>query len=113
MCAKLRVNKAIGENMKFRRGSSLVFAAVMIAASAGLVSLGGSAANAGAASAKKSPYIVGTMYPLTGAGLNEPVWLAGAVAAAAGVNRRGGFNGHPIKPDIKLTDRLHPGRSRT
>jgi ABC-type branched-subunit amino acid transport system substrate-binding protein len=83
--------------MKFRRGSSLVFAAVMIAASAGLVSLGGSAANAGAASAKKSPYIVGTMYPLTGAGLNEPVWLAGAVAAAAGVNRRGGINGHPIK----------------
>lgn len=39
------------------------------------------------------------MYPLTGLGLNEPTWLAGAEAAIAGVNKRGGINGHPVKLD--------------
>lgn len=82
--------------MRIGRRTSLVVSATLMA-SAGLVVIGGTAASSGAASAKLSPYIVGTMYPLTGAGLNEPLWLAGAQAAAAGVNSRGGINGHPIK----------------
>jgi len=81
--------------MKIGRRASLV-ASAMFLASAGITVIGGPAATSGA-SPKLSSYVIGTMFPLTGAGLNEPLWLAGAQAAAAGVNLRGGINGHPVR----------------
>ncbi|WP_310962510.1 ABC transporter substrate-binding protein [Nocardioides terrisoli] len=58
-----------------------------------------SSAAASAPTLTGDPVLIGSMYPLTGQGLNEQTWLAGAKAAVAGINQRGGINGHPVKLD--------------